>query len=113
MRDDSLQIGYVLMYNIATKVCSKEYRVYRIVNEKIKVVYTGTQDMCKKFLRVSRKMERARKWKLIKKYAKIRFERFWDEWGITKQEMLDFLGAVSVIISIGLLFILAAILRVG
>ena len=33
-----------------------------------------------------RKMSNIEKIKLIKKYAKIRFKRFWREWGITKEE---------------------------
>ena len=111
MRDDSLQIkGYVL-YDRLTMV-SKEYRVLRTVNDnQTKVVYKGTLDMCEKFLRVRRRMERSRKWKQLKKYAKIRFKRFWDEWGFTKQEMLDLLGAVSLWIILAMVIIVAAILR--
>ncbi len=43
------------------------------------------------------KKANARKIKLIKKYAKIRFERFWKEWGISKEEFGMFVGALSVI----------------
>lgn len=44
-----------------------------------------------------------RKINLIKKYAKIRFHRFWKEWGITKEELEMFLGALLIfIISFGL-----------
>lgn len=39
-----------------------------------------------------------RKIKLIKKYAKIRFKRFWSEWGITKEELGMFVGALSVFV---------------
>ncbi len=33
---------------------------------------------------------------LIKKYAKIRFKRFWKEWGINKEEFEMFLGGLSI-----------------
>ena len=33
---------------------------------------------------------------LIKKYAKIRFRRFWREWGVTKEEVIDLLGCFSI-----------------
>ena len=36
-----------------------------------------------------------RKINLIKKYAKIRFRRFWNEWGITKEQFVDLLGCIS------------------
>ena len=35
---------------------------------------------------------------LIKKYAKIRFNRFWSEWGISKEELGMFAGALSMFI---------------
>lgn len=36
-----------------------------------------------------------RKINLIKKYARIRLRRFWSEWGITKEELGMFVGALS------------------
>ena len=41
--------------------------------------------------------ETRHKLRLIKKYAKIRFKRFWSEWGITKNEFADFLASVAII----------------
>lgn len=55
--------------------------------------------------------EDKRKIRLIKKYAKIRFRRFWNEWGVTKEEAIMFLGALSVfalplaLYTIGCLFV--------
>lgn len=50
--------------------------------------------------------EDRRKIKLIKKYAKIRFKRFWNEWGISKKEAVDFLGAISIFAGILALYII-------
>lgn len=35
------------------------------------------------------------KLRLIKKYAKIRFKRFWREWGITKHQALTLLEMIG------------------
>lgn len=43
-----------------------------------------------------RKKSNSRKIRLIKKYAKIRFNRFWGECGISKEELGMFVGALSV-----------------
>ena len=47
-----------------------------------------------------RKKSNARKIKLIKKYAKIRFNRFWSEWGISKEELGMFVGALSIFVGL-------------
>lgn len=53
------------------------------------------------------KKETIYKLKLIKKYAKIRFKRWWKEWGINDNEELEmFIGALSVFIIPFLLCIL-------
>lgn len=44
------------------------------------------------------KRETVYKLRLIKKYAKIRFKRFWREWGISLEEFEMLLGAASVVI---------------
>lgn len=36
--------------------------------------------------------ENQRKIRLIKKYAKIRFKRFWKEWGVNKEDIECLLG---------------------
>lgn len=36
------------------------------------------------------------KLRLIKKYAKIRFRRFWREWGVSKEETKDFLSIIAI-----------------
>lgn len=41
--------------------------------------------------------------KLIKKYARIRFRRFWNEWGVSKEEVISLLSCASIF---GLLFVL-------
>ena len=46
---------------------------------------------------VGMRKETRHKLRLIKKYAKIRFKRFWSEWGITKNEFADFLASVAII----------------
>ena len=38
------------------------------------------------------------KLRLIKKYAKIRFKRFWSEWGMTRYEFMDLLASMSIIV---------------
>ena len=53
--------------------------------------------------------EDKRKIKLIKKYAKIRFRRFWNEWGISKEEALDFVGALSIFVMLFALYIIGCI----
>lgn len=36
------------------------------------------------------------KLRLIKKYANIRFKRFWKEWGISKEDVLNILACFSI-----------------
>ena len=49
--------------------------------------------------------EDKRKIKLIKKYVKIRFRRFWNEWGVSKEEALDLVGALSIFVGLFALYI--------
>lgn len=44
--------------------------------------------------------ERVYKIRLILHYAKIRFRRFWKEWGISKREFLEFVAAFGLVILI-------------
>lgn len=46
------------------------------------------------------KKANARKIRLIKKYARIRFHRFWKEWGVTKEEVGMFVGASCVVLGV-------------
>lgn len=48
--------------------------------------------------------------RLIKKYARIRFKRFWKEWGISKDEAIEFLLCFSIFAFIFALYIVCTIL---
>ena len=48
------------------------------------------------------------KLRLIKKYAKIRFKRFWREWGMTRYEFLDLISAFGIIVCLISIDIIAA-----
>lgn len=57
-----------------------------------------------KLLRKLLNKEDYKKVMLIKKYAKIRFRRFWNEWGVSKEDAINFLGAMSIFVFIGALY---------
>lgn len=48
--------------------------------------------------------------KLIKKYARIRFNRFWKEWGITKDEAMELLACISIFAFIFAMYIVCSML---
>lgn len=48
--------------------------------------------------------------RLIKKYARIRFKRFWKEWGVTKEEAIGLLACISIFAFIFALYILCCML---
>lgn len=48
--------------------------------------------------------------RLIKKYARIRFQRFWKEWGVSKNEAMDFLACISIFAFIFALYIVCSML---
>lgn len=48
--------------------------------------------------------------RFIKKYARIRFKRFWKEWGISKDEAMDFLACISIFVFLFALYILGCML---
>lgn len=48
--------------------------------------------------------------RLIKKYARIRFKRFWKEWGVTKEEAIEFLACISIFVFLFALYILGCML---
>ena len=50
------------------------------------------------------------KLRLLKKYAKIRFRRFWREWGVSKEEIKIFLSIIGLFVLLFELHILGAIL---
>ena len=47
---------------------------------------------------------------LRKRILKRKFRKFWDEWGISKEEALMFLGAAGIILNLILLNIVLALL---
>lgn len=54
--------------------------------------------------------EDVKKVRLIKKYTKIRLKRFWNEWGISKEEAEIFLSLFSIFGCLFLLYILLYVL---
>ena len=54
--------------------------------------------------------EDVKKVRLIKKYTKIRVKRFWNEWGISKEEAEIFLSLFSIFGCLFLLYILLYVL---
>lgn len=42
---------------------------------------------------------------LIKKYARIRFKRFWNEWGLSKEDCLNLLSCMAMFGMLGALYI--------
>lgn len=55
------------------------------------------------------KKENIRKIKLIKKYAKIRFKRFWKEWGFSKRDMMDIVSIFGLLISLYCMYIIGSV----
>ncbi len=53
--------------------------------------------------------EDQRKIRLIKKYAKIRFKRFWKEWGVSKEDVACLLGGFSLFGLVASVYILGYI----